>query len=65
VRQILDWILDEAGVSVEVVVDQTRVREEEPDRVVGDPTRIREETGWQPERSIEATVREVYRTIAG
>lgn len=65
IRQVLDWIVDEAGVDVEIVVDERRLREGEPQRVVGDPGRIREETGWEPERSIEATVREVYHTIAG
>ena len=64
VRRILDWILDEANVSVEVVVDRSRIRDEEPGRVVGDPTRIRKETDWAPQRSIEDTVREVYRTFA-
>ncbi len=65
IRRILDWILDEAGVEVDVVVDPSRVRNEEPARVVGDPTRLRHATGWRPEREIEATVREVYRSIAG
>lgn len=62
VRSILDWILDEAGVDAEVVVTPSRVRAEEPGRVLGDPTRLRDETGWQPTRSLEETVREVYRS---
>jgi GDP-4-dehydro-6-deoxy-D-mannose reductase len=65
VRRILDWILDEAGVEVEVVVTKGRLRGEELRCVVGDPSRIREETGWEPRRDIEETVREVYRSIAG
>lgn len=61
IRRVLEWILDEAGVDVEVVVDPSRVRAEEPARIVGDPSRLRGETGWAPQRSLEETVREVYR----
>ncbi|HKK07819.1 MAG TPA: GDP-mannose 4,6-dehydratase [Gemmatimonadota bacterium] len=62
VRRLLEWILDEAGVDAEVAVAAERVRSEEPRRVVGDPSRIREETGWEPRRSLEETIREVYRS---
>lgn len=61
VRRLLEWILDEAGVEVEVVVDPEKVREEEEDWVVGDPTRLSEQTGWEPRHDLEASVREVYR----
>lgn len=64
IREILAWILDEAGVEVEVRVDPSRVREEELARVIGDPARVREETGWEPHRRVEETVREVYRWTA-
>lgn len=64
VRRILEWIVDEAGVEVEIEVDPDRVREEEVERIVGDPGRIREHTGWRPRHDVEETVREVYRTIA-
>lgn len=62
VRKILEWILDEADVDVEVEVDPERIREEEVERIVGDPTRIREHTGWSPRHDVEGTVREVYRS---
>lgn len=65
IRTILDWILDEAGVEVEVEVVPERVRPEEPLRVVGDAARIRRDTGWAPEHDVEEAVREVYRTVAG
>ena len=64
VRRVLDWIVDEAGVEVEVEVVDERVRREEPTRVVGDPERLRRETGWEPSRDVEASVREVYRAVA-
>ena len=64
IRQILDWILDEAGVEVELEVDEARVREDEIGRRVGDPGRLREATGWEPRHDVEETVREVYRSVS-
>lgn len=61
VGTILEWILDESGVEAEVRVDPERVREEEVPRMVGDPSRLREQTGWAPQRDLEETVRGVYR----
>lgn len=65
IRQILEWIQDEAGVELEIEVDPDKVREEEAPRLLGDPRRLREQTGWEPRRSVEETVREVYRSVAG
>ena len=62
---ILDWIVDEAGVEVEIEVDPARVRAEELAVVAGDPARIREDTGWAPGRDVEETVRETYRWLRG
>ncbi len=63
IRAILGWILDEAGVEVEVEVEADRVREDEIAHRVGDPARLREATGWEPRHDIEETVREVYRSV--
>lgn len=65
IRQILEWIQDEAGVELEIEVDPDKVREEEPPRLVGDAGKLQQQTGWEPRRSIEATVREVYRSVVG
>lgn len=64
IRQILDWILDEAGVRPEIVSDASRRRSGEITRIRGDAGRLRTETGWAPQRDIEDSVREVYRWIA-
>lgn len=64
IRQVLEWILDEAGVRPEIIPDAARKRSGEIARVRGDATRLREETGWRPERDIESSVREVYQWIA-
>lgn len=65
VRAVLDWILDEAGIEVEVEVAPERVRRGEPTRMVGDPSLLHDETGWEPRHEFEETVRAVYRSIAG
>lgn len=62
---VLDWILDEAAVDAEVLVAPERVREGEISRLVGDPRRLREGTGWASVRSVEETVRKTYRWMAG
>ncbi len=64
IRQILDWIRDEAGVRPEVISDTSRCRPGEITRIRGDARLLRDETGWAPKREIEASVREVYRWIA-
>lgn len=64
IRQLLDWILDEAGVAPEIVSDADRRRRAEVPRIRGDASLIRRDTGWAPERDIEESVREVYRWVA-
>ena len=61
VGEILDWIVDEAGVDVEIEVSPDRVRPGESPKLVGDPSRLREDTDWQPERDVEESIRETYR----
>lgn len=61
IGSLVEWILDEAGVEIEVRVVEERLRPEEVPRVVGDPGRLRCETGWEAEREIRESVREVYR----
>lgn len=64
IGRILEWILDEAGIRPEIRVDPAKVREGEVPRIQGDATRLRTETGWEPARRIEESVREVYRWTA-
>ncbi len=61
IRQLVEWILDEAGVDVEMRVVGERVRAEEGPRIVGDPRLLERETGWKPRRDLEDSVRGVYR----
>ncbi len=60
---ILDWIMDEAGIEVEIEVASERIRAEEVLVTSGDPSLIRRDTGWTPGRNIEESVRETYRWI--
>lgn len=57
---LLDWILEAAGVEAEIQVDPARVRPAEVQRSTGDATRLRDQTGWAPKRSIEDTVKDAY-----
>ena len=64
IRRILDWILDEAGIEPEIHVESSRLRDNEVTRIQGDSSRLRADTDWVPERSIETSVREIYRWTA-
>lgn len=64
IRDLLGWILDEAGIDPEIRVEDERLRSGEVARLVGDPSRLRELTGWEPSRKVEESVREVYRWMA-
>jgi len=60
-RQLLDLLLSESGVRAEVIRDPERVRVRDTDHLVGDPTRLRERTGWRPDIPIEQTLADLYR----
>ena len=61
IGKILDWIMDEAGVEVDIEVSPERVRPGETPTVVGDVSRLEADTGWRAHRDIETAVRETYR----
>jgi nucleoside-diphosphate-sugar epimerase len=64
VQAVLDWILQEAGVQVELLADPERVREGEEKRLLANIDRIMEHSDWRPERRLEDTIRETYRWFA-
>lgn len=64
IRRLVGWVLEEAGVEADVRVDPLRLRPEEPARVIGSTARLEKATGWVPERSLRATVRDTYEDIA-
>lgn len=60
VRQLLQWVFDIAGIAPEVVIDEELTRSNEPEQVVGDPSRIEEEIGWQAELDLRRTVDDTF-----
>lgn len=65
VRQLLDWVLEAAGVEPEIVVDPGLVRRGEAARVVGDSTRLYDATKWLVERDLRNAVTDTFRWIEG
>lgn len=56
VRDLLDMLLARARVPIAVTVDPALYRPNDNPIVVGDSSRLREETGWQPSIPIERTL---------
>lgn len=57
IGDLLDLLIRLSGIDVEVRVDPQKVRRAEIPEVVGDPSRIREVTGWQADVPLERTLR--------
>ncbi len=58
IRSVLETLIRIAGVAPRVEVDPARLRP--TDWLVGDTTRLRRATGWQPRIEVDALLREVY-----
>ncbi|HEY6361386.1 MAG TPA: GDP-mannose 4,6-dehydratase, partial [Vicinamibacterales bacterium] len=52
-RAVLDTLLSRARVPIRVEVDPARLRPNDIPVLVGDPTRLRDATGWTPRVSFE------------
>jgi GDP-4-dehydro-6-deoxy-D-mannose reductase len=59
VRQLLDGLLAESSARVEVRVDPDRLRPSDVPAQVGDPSRLRAATGWEPRIPLERTLRDL------
>lgn len=59
ILDIAESLLKLASADLELVTDESLVRPVDVPVVRGDPTRIRELTGWKPEIPLEATLRDV------
>jgi GDP-4-dehydro-6-deoxy-D-mannose reductase len=55
-RDVLARLVSRARVPVRTEVDASRLRAADVPYLVGDPTRIRHETGWQPSIALEQTL---------
>ena len=58
IRDVLDHLLSLSDAVVEVVFDPARLRPSELQVLVGDSTKFRTATGWQPEIPFERTLQD-------
>jgi GDP-4-dehydro-6-deoxy-D-mannose reductase len=59
VRHLLDVLLAASNARVEVRVDPDRLRPSDVPAQVGDPSRLRAATGWEPRIPLERTLRDL------
>lgn len=59
-QEILDTMRQAMGLEkeIEVIVDQSLIRPSDPADLYGDSSRLREETGWEPEIPLEQTIQD-------
>jgi GDP-4-dehydro-6-deoxy-D-mannose reductase len=59
-RAMLDRLIMISGLDIRVRSDPDRVRPQDPSRLVGDATRLRQLTGWRPRRTLDETLTDVW-----
>ncbi len=59
-REIVDMLLDIAGVNVTIEEDPAKMRPSDTPLLVGDATALRSDTGWKPAIPLERTLRDLY-----
>lgn len=60
-RTLLDRLISISGVRADVTTDPKRVRAQDGDHLVGDPSKLETATGWNREHSIDDTLEALYR----
>lgn len=63
IRRVLEILCEIVGVSVRQRVDPSLVRENDPPEIVGDPTKLRQLTGWTPTIPLERTLADLVASI--
>lgn len=63
IRDILGELIRIARVPVEVREDPARVRSADVPLSVGDPSKLRTRTGWQPQIPLVRSLRETYQAV--
>jgi len=58
-NKILNGLMKIKGISAEVKSDESKLRPSDNPLVVGDYSKIKKDTGWQPEISIEQTLKDI------
>lgn len=67
-REMLEILKSQSSASVEIFVDPSRVRPVDQPLLLADASKLREETGWVPERTTEQTLSDMlnyWRTSLG
>jgi GDP-4-dehydro-6-deoxy-D-mannose reductase len=59
IGRLMSLLCEVSGRAVRVETDPARVRPDDPLAVYGNPARLRNATGWQPEITIEASLRDM------
>ena len=60
IRDVLDMLIGMTSKSVEVKVDECRLRPSDVPVLIGDNTKFREKTGWELTIPFEITLKEIY-----
>lgn len=60
IQDLLQILLSFSAKKIELVVDQNRMRVADIPRLVGDPGKLFDATGWKPKRKFEDTLRDIY-----
>jgi GDP-4-dehydro-6-deoxy-D-mannose reductase len=63
-KRVVELLVGLAGVEVEVQRDDARLRRAEVPVLRGDPTKLKETTGWQPEMPLEQTLADALEAAA-
>lgn len=58
-RTILESLIAAFGADAEIVTDPARIRAVDQPKVVGDPSRLRADTGWRRELELDQTLRDL------
>ena len=58
IQELLDRLIDLAGVEVEVRPDPARMRPSDVEILVGDSSKFQEDTGWKPEIPFDQTLKD-------
>jgi GDP-4-dehydro-6-deoxy-D-mannose reductase len=59
VRELLELLLSQVAVGIEVRQDSQRLRPVDTFKIVGDCSKLRNQTGWEPQIPFEQTVKDV------
>lgn len=66
-EEIVRALCDALGIDfdkLKIEVDQSLIRPSDPPRIVGDSSRLKQDTGWQPQTALQQTVADIVRELS-